>query len=77
MLVYCGRTPAEVAHRAQGHGVKSALPPEDALLGPPAQVVDRIGEFAAIGAEVIYLRVDLRDLDHAILLASEVLPQVS
>ncbi len=77
LLVYCGRSPAEIAHRARVRGEKSALPPEDALLGSPAQVVDRIGEFAAIGAEVIYLRLDLHDPDHAILLASEVLPQLS
>jgi F420-dependent oxidoreductase-like protein len=77
LLVYCGRTPAEVEHRSRGHGVKSALPPEDALCGTPAQVVDRIGEFASIGAEVVYLRLDLRDLDHVTLLASEVLPQLS
>ena len=63
--------------RARVRGEQSALPPEDALLGSPAQVVDRIGEFAAIGAEVIYLRLDLHDPDHAILLASEVLPQLS
>jgi F420-dependent oxidoreductase-like protein len=77
LLVYCGRSAAEIAYRSRPRPVTSVLPPEDALTGPPAQVVDRIGEFAAIGAEVIYLRVDLHDLDHAILLASEVLPQLS
>jgi F420-dependent oxidoreductase-like protein len=77
LLVYCGRTPAEIEHRSRGHGVKSALPPEDALCGTPAQVVDRIGEFASIGADVVYLRLDLRDLDHVTLLAAEVLPQLS
>src|SRR5436190_13889161 len=76
MLVYCGRSPAEIEHRARARHQTSALPPEDAVVGSPAQVVDRIGEFAAIGAEVIYLRLDIRDLDHVILIASEVLPQL-
>ena len=76
MLVYCGRSPAEIEHRARVRQQKSALPPEDAVVGPPAAVVDRIGEFAAIGAEVVYLRLDIHDLDHVTLIASEVLPQL-
>jgi hypothetical protein len=40
--------------------------------------VKKIGEFAAIGAERIYLQVlDLDDLDHLELIATEVLPAVS
>src|SRR5438874_847477 len=76
MVVYCGRSAAEVEYRCRDRHRKSALPPEDAVLGTPAQVVDRIGEFAAVGAEVIYLRLAIHDLDHVTLLASDVLPQL-
>ena len=39
--------------------------------------MDRIGQFAEHGASRIYLQIlDLHDLDHLELLASEVLPQV-
>jgi hypothetical protein len=40
-------------------------------------VAARIAEFAEIGADRVYLQVlDLADLDHLELIASEVLPQV-
>jgi hypothetical protein len=40
-------------------------------------VVEKIGEFAKLGAERIYLQVlDLSDLDHLELIAAEVLPHV-
>ncbi len=39
--------------------------------------MDRIGTFAGLGATRMYLQVlDLHDLDHLELIASEVLPQV-
>jgi hypothetical protein len=41
-------------------------------------VAARLAEFAAIGAERVYLQVlDLHDLDHLALIASDVAPQVS
>ena len=47
------------------------------LAGSPAEIVDRIGQFAGHGASRIYLQIlDLHDLDHLELLASEVMPQV-
>ena len=56
---------------------KSALPPEDPVVGSPAQLVERIGEFAAIGATRVHLRlIDFDDLDHLELIAAEVLPQL-
>jgi hypothetical protein len=49
---------------------------EQGLAGTPAEIVAKIGEYAAIGAEVIYLQVlDLSDLDHLALLA-ELMPLV-
>ncbi|MET8115633.1 LLM class F420-dependent oxidoreductase [Streptomyces prasinus] len=77
VVVAIGRTDAEARERAAPLHVKSALPPEDPVIGSPARLVDRLGEFAAIGASRIHLRLtDLTDLDHLELLASEVLPQV-
>ncbi|MFD0823301.1 LLM class F420-dependent oxidoreductase, partial [Micromonospora zhanjiangensis] len=71
------RTDAEASRRAAPLHVKSALPPEDPVVGSPAQLVDRIGEFAAVGAGRVHLRlIDLADLDHLELIAADVLPQL-
>jgi F420-dependent oxidoreductase-like protein len=49
----------------------------DGLAGSPAEVVDKLGLFAEAGATRAYLQVmDLADLDHLELIASEVMPQV-
>jgi len=49
----------------------------DGLAGTPHEVVDRIGEFAALGSQRIYLQtLDVHDLDHIRLLAAEVMPHV-
>ncbi|MCX5336111.1 MULTISPECIES: LLM class F420-dependent oxidoreductase [unclassified Streptomyces] len=72
-----GRTDADAQRRAAPLQAKSALPPEDAVIGSPAQLVERLGEFAAIGASRIHLRlIDFDDLDHLELIAGEVLPQI-
>ncbi|MEU4379646.1 LLM class F420-dependent oxidoreductase [Micromonospora echinofusca] len=77
IVVAIGRTDAEAQRRAAPLHVKSALPPEDPVVGSPAQLVDRIGEFAAIGATRVHLRlIDLADLDHLELIAAEVLPRL-
>jgi alkanesulfonate monooxygenase SsuD/methylene tetrahydromethanopterin reductase-like flavin-dependent oxidoreductase (luciferase family) len=50
----------------------------NAIAGTPAEVVDRLGRFAAVGSERQYVQImDLQDLDHLDLIAAEVLPQVS
>ncbi|MEU1604252.1 LLM class F420-dependent oxidoreductase [Micromonospora matsumotoense] len=77
IVVAIGRTDAQAQLRAAPLHVKSALPPEDPVVGSPAQLVDRIGEFAAIGATRVHLRlIELDDLDHLELIATEVLPQL-
>ena len=77
IVVAIGRTDAEAQRRAAPLHAPSALPPEDPVVGSPAQLVERIGEFAEIGATRVHLRlIDLADLDHLELIASEVLPQV-
>jgi F420-dependent oxidoreductase-like protein len=72
-----GRTDDEARRRAAPLHVKSALPPEDPVIGPPDALVQRAGELAAIGATRIHLRItDMSDLDHVDLIASRVLPQL-
>jgi len=75
VVVALGRTDREAERRAAPLHVPSALPPEDPVVGGPAVLVDRIGELAAIGATRVYLRIiDMADLDHVDLIASDVLP---
>ncbi|MFE9653775.1 LLM class F420-dependent oxidoreductase [Micromonospora sp. NPDC006431] len=77
VVVAVGRTDAQAQRRAAPLHVKSALPPEEPVIGSPAQLVDRLGEFAAIGATRVHLRlIDFDDLDHLELIAAEVLPQL-
>ncbi|MCZ7419091.1 LLM class F420-dependent oxidoreductase [Verrucosispora sp. WMMA2121] len=77
IVVAIGRTDSEARRRAAPLHVKSALPPEDPVVGSPRQLVDRIGEFAAIGTTRVHLRlIDLTDLDHLELIAAEVLPNL-
>jgi F420-dependent oxidoreductase-like protein len=75
--VCCGRTAAEVARRAAAIGEDPAELAATGLAGSPAQVVDKLGRFAAIGASRMYLQVlDLHDLGHLELIAAEVMPHV-
>jgi F420-dependent oxidoreductase-like protein len=77
IVVALGRTDEEAQRRAAPLHVPSALPPEDPVVGSPDALVQRIGEFAAIGATRVHLRViDMSDLEHVELIASRVLPQV-
>jgi len=69
-VVACGRTPEEVARRARAIGRDPEQLPSQGLAGSPAQVADKIGQFADAGAECLYLQIlDLHDLDHLELLA--------
>jgi F420-dependent oxidoreductase-like protein len=77
IVVAVGRTDADAQRRAAPLHVKSALPPEDPVVGSPDRLVQRINELAAAGAERVHLRViDMSDLDHVDLIASDVLPHV-
>ena len=75
--VCCGRDEAEVARRAQAIGEQLPGLRHSGLAGSPAEVADKLGQFADAGATRIYLQVlDLHDLDHLELIAAEVMPQV-
>jgi F420-dependent oxidoreductase-like protein len=76
-VVCCGRDEAEVARRAAAIGRDVSDLRANELAGTPAEVVDKIARFAEEGTGRVYLQVlDLHDLDHLELIASEVLPQV-
>jgi F420-dependent oxidoreductase-like protein len=73
----CGRDRAELARRAERIGYDVERLRGRGVVGTPAEVVEQIGRFADVGATRLYLQIlDLDDLDHVELLASEVLAQV-
>ena len=72
--VCCGRTDAEIARRAEAIGR-----PVDKIhvSGTPEEVVARIRAFKDIGADTFYAQLmDMADLDHVDLIASEVMPHL-
>lgn len=76
-VLCCGRTEAEVARRAAAIGREVDELRENGLAGSPAEVVEKLGRFAEIGTERVYLQVlDLSDLEHLELVASEVMAQL-
>ncbi|GAA4514704.1 LLM class F420-dependent oxidoreductase [Actinoallomurus oryzae] len=76
-VVCCGRDEAELSRRADAIGRSVEDLRANGLAGTPAEIVDKIGRFGELGAARIYLQtLDLEDLDHLELLASDVLPQV-
>jgi len=75
--VCCGKDEAEVRRRAAAIGRDPGTIRENSVAGTPGEVAAKIAEFAGIGAERVYLQVlDLSDLDHLALIASDVVPQV-
>ncbi len=77
LTVCCGADEAEIRRRADFIGRTPEDLRENALAGTPQEVVDNIGRYAALGATRTYLQVlDLHDLDHIHLIASEVMPHV-
>ncbi|MFE1763393.1 LLM class F420-dependent oxidoreductase [Streptomyces angustmyceticus] len=78
-LVACvGRDDAEVARRAAAIGRNVDELKANGLAGSPAEVVDKIGRYAAIGASRVYLQMlDLDDLDHLELISAQVQSQLT
>ena len=75
--VCCGKDEAEFRRRAAAIGREPGDLRDNGIGGTPGEVAAKIAEFAAIGAERVYLQVlDLHDLDHLALIASDVVPQV-
>jgi len=73
----CGRDEAELKRRAGAISEDLDELRAGGLAGSPAEVVDRIGQYSEVGVSRIYLQIlDLDDLAHIELIASEVLPHV-
>lgn len=74
-----GRTEAEVERRAGAIGRDPAELRGSGLAGSPAEIVDKIGRFAAKAPlDRVYLQVfDLSDFEHLELVAAEVIPQLA
>jgi F420-dependent oxidoreductase-like protein len=73
----CGVNDAEVRRRAAAANRQMDDLRVNGVVGTPAQVVDQIGRFAEVGSQRIYLQtLDVVDLDHIELVASEVMRQV-
>jgi F420-dependent oxidoreductase-like protein len=78
LTVCVGRDDAEVRRRADAIGLDVEGIRRQGVAGTPEQVVDQLGAYAEVGAQRAYLQVlDLTDLDHLDLVASEVAPQLA
>ncbi|MFE0578594.1 LLM class F420-dependent oxidoreductase [Streptomyces sp. NPDC058874] len=77
-LVVCvGKDDAEVARRAAAIGRDVDELRANGLAGSPAEVVEKIGAYGAVGSSRVYLQLlDLDDLDHLELISARVLPQL-
>jgi F420-dependent oxidoreductase-like protein len=74
VVTCCGRTDAEIARRTDRIRQFTA-PSQKVVPGTPQQLVDLLGEYAAIGVQRVYLRTfDLEDFDQLDLIATEILP---
>ena len=72
-----GADEAEVRRRVEAGGNDLDWVRAAGLAGTPAEVADKIGRLAGLGATRVYLQVlDLTDLDHLRLVAAEVAPHV-
>lgn len=77
-VLCCGRDEAEVDRRAAAIGRDVEELRANGLAGTPDQLVDRASRFAETGATRLYLQVlDLTDLEHLELVATEVMPRLA
>lgn len=78
LIVCVGKDDAEVARRAAAIGREVDELKANGLAGSPAEVVDKIGQYAAVGSSRFYLQVmDLDDLDHLELISAQVQSQLN
>ncbi|MFI6333493.1 LLM class F420-dependent oxidoreductase [Streptomyces sp. NPDC050535] len=77
-LVACvGKDDNDVKRRAESIGREVDELKANGLAGSPAEVVERIAQYQAVGSQRMYLQIlDLDDLDHLELIAAEVMPQL-
>jgi F420-dependent oxidoreductase-like protein len=78
VVVCCGADGAEVSRRAAAIARDESELRQNGACGTPAEVAERLRQWAAAGAETAYLQVlDLSDLDHVRLIGREVAPLVA
>jgi len=78
LAVCAGRDEIQARRRAAAIGRDLDELRHNGLSGSPDEIVDKIGQYEAVGTTRIYLQVlDLQDLDHLELIASEVMNQLS
>jgi F420-dependent oxidoreductase-like protein len=76
-VVCCGANDAEVARRAASIGREVDELKANGIAGTPAEVIEKIQMWAELGLSRLYLQVlDIKDLDHVHLIASDVMPAV-
>ncbi len=78
-FVLCaGRDDAEIARRADAIGWEvDELRNNSPVAGTPAEIADKLGTFASIGVQRVYLQLlDMSDLAHLEFFATEVIPQL-
>ena len=77
LVVCCGQNSADVERRASNIGRDVDELATNGLAGSPAQIVEKIHVYGELGITRIYLQIlDMNDLEHVGLIASDVLPVV-
>ncbi|HEV7823792.1 MAG TPA: LLM class F420-dependent oxidoreductase [Mycobacteriales bacterium] len=77
LVLCCGRDDAEVRRRAEAIGRDADELRENGAAGTPEEVVEKLGRYAEVGSQRMYLQVlDPADLDHVELVAAEVMPKL-
>jgi F420-dependent oxidoreductase-like protein len=78
LVLCCGADEAEVTRRAGRIGREPGELRANGAAGTPDEVLAKLGAYAEAGAQRIYLQVlDVDDLDHLALVATEVMPHVT
>lgn len=78
LTLCCGKDEAEVRRRADAIGQDPVGLREHGLAGTPGECVATLARYAEVGVERVYLQtLDLADLDHIELFASDVAPQLT
>jgi F420-dependent oxidoreductase-like protein len=76
-VVCCGANDAEVTRRAANIGREVGELKENGIAGTPDEVIEKIQMWGELGLSRLYLQVlDMKDLDHVHLIASDVMPAV-
>ncbi|PND59527.1 LLM class F420-dependent oxidoreductase [Mycobacterium sp. ENV421] len=78
-VVCAGRDDAEISRRAQAISREvDELRTNTPLVGTPTEIVDRLGPFIEAGVQRVYLQLlDMSDIDHVELFATEVVRQLA